>query len=490
MFNHTLTETDFARLKQEREDADRAYNDALTALDGAVQRLREMPHPPPPYDEHQITPLNERWDLLQVRSATQPGWRGRLRSLIWQAVAPLFERQQQFNASMVDHINRNVAMHRELTRALASSLALVREELEQLVQFQNRLIQYAQQITPYVDTRDRDVTRLIVEVAGGLNAVSDDLSKRWESMVARERRYEQRATERERALEDLRSSFGVVHQVTQTLKRELGRLPGTAPVQSADGGVGPSVPHRGSTGVLNETLNSYKYVGFEDQYRGSTEEIRERLATYLPYFDGASDVLDLGCGRGEFLDLLHAHGVSARGVDANHEMVEGCRKRGLAVDEADALTYIRGLPDASLGGLFAAQVVEHLEPAYLLNLLDTAFLKLRPGGKLILETINAASWSAFFHSYIRDLTHVRPLHPDTLTYFVTASGFQDVRVEYRSPWPLSTKLEPLPIPPSADVTAPPPAPMANLLLAFNHNVEKLNNLLFADQDYAVIGERR
>ncbi len=94
-----------------------------------------------------------------------------------------------------------------------------------------------------------------------------------------------------------------------------------------------------------------------------------------------------------------------------------------------------------------------------------------------------------FHSYVRDVTHVRPLHPDTLEYFVTASGFQHVRVEYRSPWPAGTKLEELPAP---DAGASPDTPSAqvNLVLAFNHNVEKLNRLMFADQDYAVIGERR
>ena len=245
-----------------------------------------------------------------------------------------------------------------------------------------------------------------------------------------------------------------------------------------------------STGdVLNQALDSYKYVEFENHFRGSTDVIRERLATYLPHFDGATDVLDVGCGRGEFLDLLREHGVTARGIDTNHAMVQECGERGLAATEGDALTYLRGIPDASLGGLFAAQVVEHLEPGYLLSLLDAAFLKLRPGATLILETINAASWSAFFHSYIRDITHVRPLHPDTLQYFVTASGFQDVRVEYRAPWPTSSKLTPLPAP--SDGVSPVRLPaLATLVLAFNHNVEKLNSLMFADQDYAVIGERR
>src|SRR6185436_13708059 len=127
---------------------------------------------------------------------------------------------------------------------------------------------------------------------------------------------------------------------------------------------------------------------------GSPEEIRRRVEDYLPIFQGA-DVLDVGCGRGEFLDLLREHGIRARGVDVNPAMVEVCRGKGLEAETADALTYLRGLPDASLGGLFAAQVVEHLEPRYLARLLDAAFEKLRPGAPIVLETINPACWFAF-----------------------------------------------------------------------------------------------
>jgi SAM-dependent methyltransferase len=134
-------------------------------------------------------------------------------------------------------------------------------------------------------------------------------------------------------------------------------------------------------------------------------------------------VLDVGCGRGEFLDLLAERGIAGRGVDLNHEMAELCRARGLDVTEADAVGYLSGLPDASLGGIFAAQVVEHLEPGYLLRFLELAFHKLRPGGRIVLETLNPACWVAFFESYIRDITHRWPLHPDTLKYLVTASGF-------------------------------------------------------------------
>ena len=164
---------------------------------------------------------------------------------------------------------------------------------------------------------------------------------------------------------------------------------------------------------------AYKYVGFEDRFRGSREAIRARLESYLPFFVGATDVLDVGCGRGEFLELLAGAGVRARGLDLNHEMAELCRARGLEVAEADAVGYLTTLPDASLGGIFAAQVVEHLQPAYLLRFLELAFHKVRPGGRVVLETLNPACWVAFFDSYIRDITHVWPLHPETLKYLVT-----------------------------------------------------------------------
>ena len=219
----------------------------------------------------------------------------------------------------------------------------------------------------------------------------------------------------------------------------------------------------------------------EDQFRGSRDAIRARLESYLPLFEGKSDVLDVGCGRGEFLDLLKARGVSARGIDLNHEMAEVCRARGLDVTEADAVGYLAGLPDASLGAIFSAQVVEHLQPGYLLRFLELAFLKLRPGGRLVLETLNPACWVAFFDSYIRDITHVWPLHPETLRYLVLASGFSRAQIEFRSPVPPQDKLQPL--------AAAPDSPVADLVETFNANVEKLNARMFTYLDYAIAGRR-
>jgi O-antigen chain-terminating methyltransferase len=485
MFTRTVSTDDLARLKREREDADREYNAALTALDRALLRLRDVPHPPPPYDEHQLRPLNEQWNLLAVRPIGT-GWRGRFWSAIWSAVSPLFERQHAFNAALVEHLNRNTSVHREVATSAATTLTFMHEELIKTIEFQSRIVQHLQTITPYVDTKDREIAGIMRRInedvgeslmgsAGALGDVADELRKRSESMTARERRYEAQ-------IEDVRASFAVVNQVTQTLKRELERLQ-----QAAPPAITPGSDTKTPAKVAGSSLGSHKYVGFEDLYRGSREDIRNHLASYLEEFVGATDVVDIGCGRGEFLELLRDRGIAARGIDSNHEMVEVCKERGLVCDETDALGFLRAQPDESVGGLFAAQVVEHLEPSYLLTLLDTAYLKLRPGAKLILETINAASWSAFFFSYIRDITHVRALHPETLEYFVRASGFQNVHIRYLSPHPDDFKLKPIPV--SSQSLDGTPSSIA-LAMTLNRNVEKLNDLLFADQDYAVIAERR
>jgi O-antigen chain-terminating methyltransferase len=231
-------------------------------------------------------------------------------------------------------------------------------------------------------------------------------------------------------------------------------------------------------------LNAFKYLGFEDQFRGSPDDIARRLAEYVQLFAGQSDVVDIGCGRGEFLDLLRGSGISARGVDLNQAMVEASRARGLSVEVADALGYLASLADESIGGVFAAQVVEHLAPDYLGGLIESAAHKIRPGGIIVLETINPACWLAFFESYIRDLTHVRPLHPDTLQYLVRVNGFHDVRVEFKSPVAEAARLQPVLVP-----EAQLPPALGDLIQAFNENVAKLNGRLFTFQDYVVIGRK-
>ncbi len=546
MITRSVTEEDLVRLKQDREEADRRYNEALTALDAAVQSLPELPHPPPGPDEHQVTPLNERWNILTATPPFPTGWRGWLARFVWTIVEPVFTQQQAFNSALVDHVNRNIAPSREVPKSIESIIELVRQQLESAIHFQTRLILLAQQVTPYVDTKDyefsglrrrahednaqlidlaneriwqriefevkrlgderqqvwqrvefeadrhTDLDKVFRGFAGGLSGLSEEILKRFESSTARHQRFEA-------SLSEVAGSVSSLQQLTQTLRRDLERRVATmvrpASPSSPDLPAPPALPAlavppaaAGAQQLLaSDPIHSHQYVGFEDLYRGSEIDIRGRMADYARIFEGASDVLDIGCGRGEFLTLLTEQGVSARGIDLNHEMVERCRAAGLDVTEADALGYLSSLPDESLGGIIATQVVEHLPPDYLLRLLTMAFDKLRPNARLVLETINPASWAAFFDSYIRDLTHMRPVHPDTLKYLVTASGFADATIAWRSPYPVQSKLQPLG--PEIRTAVANDTTLAPLAEAFDQNVERLNGLLFTYMDYAVVARR-
>jgi O-antigen chain-terminating methyltransferase len=485
-----ISDETLARLKREREEADALYNQALTALDRA---LPAGVAPPPPPDEEQLPAISGLAAIVTADPlASLSGWRRRFAGLVWRLVGPMLQRQQQFNSAVAAHLARNAAGEREARLAFERAFT-------SLAAFHVHLIRYLQQVTPFVESKDREAVATVHRyLADGLSALADELAKRWESMLAREQRYEARVSALSSSHADTRASIASLQQASHALKREMERVLAATdqahvgpdfrpwaldPAHVGPGLVGPGLqPGAGA-------LDAYKYVGFEDQFRGSVDDIRARLGEYLPCFEGASDVLDVGCGRGEFLQLLARGGVKARGIDLNHEMVETCRSQGLDVAEGDALEYLASLPDGALGGLFAAQVVEHLEPDRLIRLLDVAFSKLRPGSRIVLETINPACWAAFFDSYIRDLTHVRPVHPETLKYLLQASGFQAVDIRYLAPYPETARLQPIAMPaPEPDAPAG-EWTQADLAETFNANVEKLNARLFTHRDYAAVATR-
>jgi O-antigen chain-terminating methyltransferase len=207
------------------------------------------------------------------------------------------------------------------------------------------------------------------------------------------------------------------------------------------------------------------YFAYEARMRGSTESVRDRQRAYVDDLREASPVLDVGCGRGELLALLREAGVEARGVDADADMVAYASGEGLEVEQADAVAYLERLEDGSLGGIFAGQVVEHLPPATLVRLLELAARKLRPGGLFVAETINPLSPLAL-RSYFADLTHAQPLVPETLALLARQAGFREVETRF-----LNEPAERLTIPDDPVIAA---------------NVRKLNEILFAPLDYAIL----
>ena len=182
---------DLEGLKAERAAADRAYNDALTQLDAAIRKLAaSLPPRPPDPDVQQMASLNTLWKI--TTPAPEPGLQGRFAAAVRRIVAPLFEQQQAFNSAVVDHLNRNIQVGRQTQQAAAATLTVLHDTLADLVRFQSVLVMFVQQITPYVDTRDRDVAGLLRGLSGAINAVADEVLKRSETTTARAHRQDAR----------------------------------------------------------------------------------------------------------------------------------------------------------------------------------------------------------------------------------------------------------------------------------------------------------
>ncbi len=420
-----MTDSLLNRLAAERVDAHRRYNEALTAVDRAIQTLTDWPEAPPPYDERKLPDINDAFTAL--------------------AGKPTVEGQMVFNAAVVEHLNRNAAAHRQAHIALQQALPALRDSFAALATFESKLVQFLQQITPLADANYREIND---------------------------------------AIEQLRSITNIAQRTAIAAQRAIQGAPAFAREQSGE--LRRDLAE-GGQGAPATSAAAAAYVGFEDRFRGSEDEIRARQEDYVQYFAGQSDVLDIGCGRGEFLELLKQQGIAARGLDLNPEMVEVCKARGLDAAHGDARSYLRGIPDGSLGGIIALQVIEHLEPSYLAETLALAYDKLKPGARLVLETINPACWVAFFESFIRDLTHQKPIHPETLQYLLQAGGFSRVEIVYRAPIAEAGKLRR--VTPRPEHYGDTQDALTELVSSFNSNVDRLNGRLFSYQDFAAIATR-
>ena len=221
----------------------------------------------------------------------------------------------------------------------------------------------------------------------------------------------------------------------------------------------------------NGKLN-FDYIGFENKYRGSQEEITKKLYSYVEYFENCDNVLDIGCGRGEFLEILKEKNISASGIDIEDNMVSMCKEKGLNVKKADALEYLNSLEDNSLGGIIINQVIEHMEPNYLIEVIKAAYRKLKPEAHFVAETINPQSMIVFTEAYFMDLSHKRMLHPYTVQFLLESNGFKEASIRYMN------KVEDLRIPESDQLPE-----------EINKALKKLNDVVYGYRDYAIIGRK-
>jgi predicted TPR repeat methyltransferase len=191
-----------------------------------------------------------------------------------------------------------------------------------------------------------------------------------------------------------------------------------------------SVPPEGFFPATRSSADGFDYVGFESVFRGPEELVRERQSVYVPFFAGRRAVLDIGCGRGEFLELMRDARITTTGVDLNPAMVALCRSKGLPeVHEADAVAWLEQSGSTPLDGIFSAQFIEHIPFDSLVRLVAQAYERLSAGGVFIAETVNPLSIDAFKTFYV-DPSHVKPLFPEVMAFLCRSVGFADVRVFY------------------------------------------------------------
>jgi O-antigen chain-terminating methyltransferase len=422
---------DLLALRQRLEREEKAYAEALDALDALAgfplpqEALAELPE--------LLARLNRLWEAPPPPESG--GLKGRHHRSVWGVVSPALGRQQEFNAALVRALN-----------GYLEETARLHARLRDVV---SALVRYAQRLQPLVDARDRVATG---DATSRAELILESLDRRQESLARRVS-----------GLQALRDRVETVSEEVRAVRAALAGGP----------------PPPATAAAAERAAEGAPYAAFERRFRGSADDVRAKLATYVDLFRERAPLVDLGCGRGEFLEMLREAGVAARGVESNAHLVQEDRARGLDVVEGDLLSFLRAQDGASLGGVFAAQVAEHLPPAVLQELLREAHRVLRAGGLLALETVNPRSVVGFLEVYLRDLTHERPLHPETLSFLAAAAGFTDVRVEMRAPVDPSNLLRPVP---AADLP-----PLA--VQAINENVARLNRLLYGPQEYVLLAAR-
>lgn len=218
------------------------------------------------------------------------------------------------------------------------------------------------------------------------------------------------------------------------------------------------------------------YFDFENHFRGSIESIKKSQEFYLKYFSGRKKVLDIGCGRGEFLSLMQDNGIPAEGVDIYEPYTEYCNMKGLKATCCDGVDFLERTD--GIDGIFLGQVVEHLKPHQIISLCNAAYERLEDGGCIVIETPNPTSLSIYTNAFYIDPSHIKPVHPLTMQYYLEKAGFRDIEIIYtessRPPYEIpALKCE------SAENTA-----------EFNEAMKRVSDMIFGSQDYAVVAVKK
>ena len=420
---------------------------------------------------------------------------------------PYLARQERFNAEVVRHLNVQGA---QIEARLAAIYGALYERVAEPRQLESRL---DTALAEYDETlRQRHVV-LFDALEEELWAVRAHITESWQEMVGSlhdlDVQFVQRALavdgrfdkkddvvgvldERLKRLEHLERvsvlpDKAEMFETRTVLAEALAALDGVAP---ADAGA-DETPSADPFDMplwrrLREWMGDQDYRAHQAVFRGKPEEIAERMRAHIQRFEGApGPVADLGCGRGEFLELLRDAGMDAIGVEINEADVSECAANGFDAVHADLFDWLEARDKESLGGIFVAQVIEHLPPPRWQDLVRLAVSRLAPGGRLLIETINPESLFAILRAYVIDPTHVRPVHPSLLAFLANRAGFEQVDVHYQADVPDAAR--PVAI---DEGLAGDDADLRRVLEEMNQRLSRLDELCCRPQEYALVATRR
>ena len=399
-----------------------------------------------------------------------------------------FGRQQQFNEHTVRHLNALGQLLEQRVCGLEETLAGIEARLrhsldayDAALRQRHMLLFSALEEEIFVlqnlarnAAHQREVEELHAKLAERARAVDYRFE---EKDAAFQRRVDEVLTEGRKRAGSMEARLAELMALRTVLRQAIDNGPkGTSKKATADAATADQ---------LSEWLVDEDYRAFQAAFRGDPEAITERMRAHVARFAGVrGPVADLGCGRGEFLDLLAESGVGAIGVEINAADVQECIGRGHEAFQADLFDWLEGRDEGSLGGIFMAQVIEHLYPAAWQRLVELAITRLEPGGKLAIETINPESLFALARAYVIDPTHVRPVHPQLLEFLARRAGFHPVEVQLQAPVPDDARAASLQINWPTDEAAG-----SQFAGTVREALTRLDRVTCADQEYTLYAVR-
>ena len=428
------------RLKEE----EKLYNIKLTELDSAVTNI---------INERSPEAIDQLKDSLNRIYRASEGMMGNpklplfIRKIIHKIchviLGPYFERQNEFNSQIVHLINESIAQLETYRK---------REQLAF-----GAIIQFDQRIIALMDVKELNAGhrnfKMLLEMQ---NQIMNDIDRLKETLMIAYEGIDRR-------LLSFMAQQLETKQRLDTLKAEETEKIITPEKAAIDFNIN-----------RKETDEFYAlYVAFENRYRGPEELIKKRLAKYADMVGTEGKILDIGCGRGEFLELVKERGLEGYGIDINVEMVKRCEEKKLEVLQEDALEHLIKLKEESIGTILCTHVIEHILHYKWYEMLILCRRALMPNGKLIIETLNPRSFYGVIEYYFKDPTHRNLMYPEYLHYLLEILGFKNVWLGYSSPVESSIAL--------IDVMKHEPE--------INENFSRLNKFLFDSIEYHMVSHK-